>query len=321
MISSERPSDVPPLARRRTIGTGPRAVIDREYVLAHQQSGDHARFLRAPGLRLDGVEAAFVAVTRNDILLVERPDRAFFLHCYQGSLCIERPNKPPVVLRPNDSVGIEKSARLLIKAEGGGEVTLFLSSIPRRHAYIANLNDDIIFISAGEEPISSMMRLMVEAARLELARGTVDMEVVRRLCEVIMLQLLRRVQVGVVRMGQAPEAIRYDAHILRAWSAYFAAPSAPWTVEKLADAAGLSRSAFFERFRTIFGAPPLETLTRIRLDHAKQLLTASQAPLPEIAVAVGYQSESALIRAFKREFGIAPGQWRKEAACKVSAAS
>ncbi len=144
-----------------------------------------------------------------------------------------------------------------------------------------------------------MMRLMVEAARLELARGTVDMEVVRRLCEVIMLQLLRRVQVGVVRMGQAPEAIRYDAHILRAWSAYFAAPSAAWTVDRLADAAGLSRSAFFERFRAIFGAPPLETLTRIRLDHAKQLLTASQAPLPEIAVAVGYQSESALIRAFR----------------------
>ncbi len=136
MISSERPSDVPPLARRRTIGTGPRAVIDREYVLAHQQSGDHARFLRAPGLRLDGVEAAFVAVTRNDILLVERPDRAFFLHCYQGSLCIERPNKPPVVLRPNDSVGIEKSARLLIKAEGGGEVY----SIPEQHPATARLH-------------------------------------------------------------------------------------------------------------------------------------------------------------------------------------
>lgn len=289
--------------------------------MADQQSGDHARFLRAPGLRLDGVEADFVAVTPDNILTIERPDRAFFLHSHRGPLCIERPGKLPVFLRPNDSVGIEKSARLLIRAEGVGEATLFLSSIPRRHAYIANLNDDIIFIPAGEEPISSVVRLMVEAARLELARGTVDMEVVRRLCEVIMLQLLRHVQVGVVRMGRAPEAIRYDAHILRAWSAYFAAPSAPWTVEKLADAAGLSRSAFFERFRTIFGAPPLETLTRIRLDHAKQLLTASQAPLPEIAVAVGYQSESALIRAFKREFGIAPGQWRKEAVCRGLQAS
>ncbi len=65
-----------------------------------------------------------------------------------------------MVLRPNNSVGIEKSAPFVVKAEGGGEVTLFLSSIPRRHAYIANLNDDIIFISAGEEPISSMMRLI-----------------------------------------------------------------------------------------------------------------------------------------------------------------
>jgi AraC-like DNA-binding protein len=114
-------------------------------------------------------------------------------------------------------------------------------------------------------------------------------------------------------MGQAPEAIRYDEHILRAWSAYFAAPSESWTVERLAEAAGLSRSAFFERFRSIFGAPPLETLTRIRLDHAKQLLSGSQAPLSEIALSVGYQSETALMRAFKREFGVSPGKWRKGA--------
>lgn len=282
--------------------------------MTDQQSGDHARFLRAPGLRLDDVEAEFVAIGRTAPFAVARADRAFFLFALSGSASVERAGKIPTHLLEGDALGIEKGAAMTIRAAGHDGAVLFVSSIPRRHAYIANLPDDIIHIAAGERPMSSMLRLMVEAARLELERGVADMEVVRRLCEVIMLQLLRRVQIGVVRMGQAPEAIRHDAHILRAWSAYFAAPSAPWTVEKLADAAGLSRSAFFERFRTIFGAPPLETLTRIRLDQAKQLLEASQAPLPEIAVAVGYQSESALIRAFKREFGVAPGQWRKGAA-------
>ncbi|MGH9692936.1 MAG: helix-turn-helix transcriptional regulator [Bryobacteraceae bacterium] len=229
-------------------------------------------------------------------------------------MTVERADKAPTRLHEGDSVGIEKGTAMSINTDGTDIALLFVSSVPRRHAYIANLSDDILFISTADEPFSSVIRLMVDACRLELERGAADPDVVRRLCEVIMLQLLRRVQVGVVRMGQAPEAIRYDAHILRAWSAYFAAPSAAWTVEKLAEAAGLSRSAFFERFRGIFGAPPLETLTLIRLDHAKQLLTASQAPLPEIAVTVGYQSESALIRAFKREFGISPGQWRREAA-------
>jgi AraC-like DNA-binding protein len=281
--------------------------------LTDQQSGDHARFLRAPGLRFDDVEANFVAIGSDILVTVPRADRAFFLFASAGSVSVERAGKAPTHLHEGDALGIEKGAAMSIKAMGGDGALLFVSSIPRRHAYIANLPDDIIFIAAGEEPISSVIRLMVEATRLELARETVDMEVVRRLSEIIMLQLLRRVQAGVVRMGQAPDAIRHDAHILRAWSAYFAAPAEAWTVDRLANAAGLSRSAFFERFRTIFGAPPLETLTRIRLDHAKELLTASQAPLPEIAVAVGYQSESALIRAFKREFGVAPGQWRKEA--------
>jgi AraC-like DNA-binding protein len=264
-------------------------------------------------LRFDDVEAEFVAIAADAARAIARPDRAFFLFAYRGAVTVERVDKAPTHLQEGDSLGIEKGAAMSIKATGNEGALLFVSSIPRRHAYIANLQDDIIFIAAGEEPTSSVMRLMVEATRLELAREAVDMEVVRRLSEIIMLQLLRRVQAGVIRMGQAPEAIRYDAHILRAWSAYFAAPSAPWTVEKLAEAAGLSRSAFFERFRGIFGAPPLETLTRIRLDHAKQLLETSQASLPEIANAVGYQSESALIRAFKREFGMAPGQWRKEA--------
>ena len=275
------------------------------------QSGDHARFLRAPGLRLDDVESELIALSPDTSRVVERTDRAFFLHVCDGSLILERPGIPPAFLRVGDLLGIEKGSRLSIRADRCDEAILLISSIPRRHAYIANLPDDMIYIAADEQPMAAMLRLMVEAIRLELASGAADVEVIRRLSEVIMLQLLRRVQVGIVRMGQAPEAIRYDEHILRAWSAYFAAPSEPWTVERLADAAGLSCSTFFERFRSIFGAPPLETLTRIRLDHAKQLLTGSQAPLTEIALSVGYQSETALMRAFKREFGVSPGKWRK----------
>ncbi len=76
--------------------------------MTDQQSGDHARFLRAPGLRLDGVEAELVALNPDDPLVVERADRAFFLHVCEGSLSLERPGKPPAFLRVGDSLGIEK---------------------------------------------------------------------------------------------------------------------------------------------------------------------------------------------------------------------
>ena len=115
---------------------------------------------------------------------------------------MERPDGPPAFLHGGDSLGIEKGAGLSIQADRCDEATLFMSSIPRRHVYIANLPDDMIFIAADEQPMASMPRLMVEAIRLELARDVAEIEVIRRLSEVIMLQLLRRVQVGIVRTRQ-----------------------------------------------------------------------------------------------------------------------
>ena len=92
--------------------------------------------------------------------------------------------------------GSRKAPDYLIKADRCDEATLFISSIPRRHAYIANLPDDMIFIAADEQPMASMLRLMVEAIRLELCAWRRRNRGDPPLSEVIMLQLLRRVQVG-----------------------------------------------------------------------------------------------------------------------------
>jgi len=281
--------------------------------LTDRQSGHHGRFLRAPGLRLDGVDAEIVELAARGVRDVGRADRAFFLHCITGSAMIVRREHAAITLAAADSVGIEKGGPLTISAAPDADAVLLVSSVSRRHAYIASLPDDAVIVRADAPP-APMLARMADAIRLEIEQGAADAEVIRRLCEIIMLQLIRHVQSGLARMGQPPDAIRHDQHILRAWSAYFAEPAAAWTVERLASAAGLSRSAFHDRFRSIFGAPPLETLTRLRLEHARELLGGSQATLPDIAVAVGYHSESALIRAFKRQFGVSPGQWRKGAA-------
>jgi len=81
-------------------------------------------------------------------------------------------------------------------------------------------------------------------------------------------------------------------------------------VKALAEAAGLGRTAFSERFRNAVGVPPLTALTDLRLDQALNLLRG-KTPLIEIAFTVGYNSEAAFVRAFHRKYGVSPGRYRQ----------
>jgi len=87
--------------------------------------------------------------------------------------------------------------------------------------------------------------------------------------------------------------------------------AANWTVETLAAAAGMSRSAFALRFKDKVGQSPLEYLTRWRMFRAAQLLRHGERALVEIAGSVGYESEAAFNKAFKRTTGSAPGAYRR----------
>lgn len=88
-------------------------------------------------------------------------------------------------------------------------------------------------------------------------------------------------------------------------------PSAPWTLESLAREVGLSRSAFAERFTAFVHMPPMQYLARWRLQVAARMLESGTVTVGQAASAVGYQSEAAFNRAFKREVGQAPGAWRR----------
>ena len=89
-------------------------------------------------------------------------------------------------------------------------------------------------------------------------------------------------------------------------------PSEPWTLDSLAREIGLSRSAFAERFTTYVQMPPMQYLGRWRLQIAARLLEAPSVSIAQAAAEVGYQSEAAFNRAFKRYAGLAPGAWRRE---------
>jgi AraC-like DNA-binding protein len=89
-------------------------------------------------------------------------------------------------------------------------------------------------------------------------------------------------------------------------------PAEAWTVESLARACGTSRSVLAERFQHFVGAAPMEYLTQWRMLLAANLLRGSSAPLARIAEDVGYQTDTAFIRAFRREYGMPPAMWRRQ---------
>jgi AraC-like DNA-binding protein len=98
-------------------------------------------------------------------------------------------------------------------------------------------------------------------------------------------------------------------------------PANSWTVESLAARAGLSRAAFAKKFHTMVGEPPLTYLTHWRMTTAARLLRESDAPLASVAARTGYGSEFAFAKAFKREYGQAPGGYRRAHAALVAAAA
>ncbi|MFC5824640.1 AraC family transcriptional regulator [Nonomuraea insulae] len=103
-----------------------------------------------------------------------------------------------------------------------------------------------------------------------------------------------------------------DPAIIAALSGIHRDPSRPWTVEELGTRGGLSRTAFARRFTALVGRPPLTYLTWWRMITAQRLLRDSEAPLSVVARQVGYASEFAFANAFKREYGIAPGKYRRQ---------
>jgi AraC-like DNA-binding protein len=93
-------------------------------------------------------------------------------------------------------------------------------------------------------------------------------------------------------------------------------PCHPWTISELAAESGASRSGLAERFTRFLGEPPLTYLTRWRLLLAATKLQTTHNTVLQVAFEVGYESEAAFNRAFKREFGVPPAQYRRSLTAK-----
>ncbi|MNZ10252.1 HTH-type transcriptional activator Btr [compost metagenome] len=138
--------------------------------------------------------------------------------------------------------------------------------------------------------------------------------VLAKLAEVLFIEVLR------LYMNEQAEgrtgwlAGLGDRIVGTALSALHRSPAQAWTLEELARTAGTSRSVLAERFQQLVGSSPMQYLTQWRMLLAANLLSRSNAPLARIAEDVGYQTDTAFSRAFRREFGAPPAAWRRSRA-------
>ena len=136
-------------------------------------------------------------------------------------------------------------------------------------------------------------------------------EMTSRILDVLFIQVLRA---WAVRPDATPGWLTgaMDPVIGDAITSIHANPAHPWTIERLAGKASLSRSAFAERFARRVGTPPAAYIARVRLESAADLLQYTTQSIGAIAGQAGYDSDAAFSRAFARRYGMPPSRWRRE---------
>ncbi|HYP87443.1 MAG TPA: AraC family transcriptional regulator [Polyangiaceae bacterium] len=112
-----------------------------------------------------------------------------------------------------------------------------------------------------------------------------------------------------------------DLRVTRALKALQAEPARRWTVKELAKLAGASRASLVRLFHASTGTSPKRWLTRYRLERAAELLSLGEQPLAHVAASVGYVSEFAFSRAFKRRYGVAPAHYRQQTSLTLRCAA
>ncbi len=143
--------------------------------------------------------------------------------------------------------------------------------------------------------------------------------VVAKLSEALFAETLRR-YVDLLPPGQTGWlAGARDPDVGSALALVHRQPSAHWTLAELARRVGVSRSVLAERFRHFLGVPPMAYLMHWRLQLAAQLLASTRHSVAQIAAQVGYESEPAFNRAFKREFGSPPARFRMKSRAAAAA--
>ena len=205
-----------------------------------------------------------------------------------------------------------------LQAGGGGENTRFvcgymvcdpficrpiLEGLPR--IMKVNLRTD----RSGHWLENSILHLADEATSHRAGSDAM----LAKLSEALFVETLRRYIAGLPEEQTGWFAGARDPIVGKSLAILHSRVNHPWTIADLAKEVGLSRSSLVERFSRFLSVPPMTYLTRWRLQSAARSLTTTPRGTADIAADVGYESEAAFNRAFKREFGLPPARYRREA--------
>lgn len=250
-----------------------------------------------------------VSLAAGDIVMLPHGDEHLFGNG-SGGATIDGEASLPAML-----TGELKTSHL---GSGDGERThvicgYLVSEAGLARAVLSSL-PSIVRVPIRSDPYGQGLENMIHHAVEQAASGAPGSGViVARLAEVLFAEALRRylAQLPTGRTGWLAGAA--DAVVGRALECLHRRPAHPWTVDELAQAAGISRSALTERFARYLGQAPIAYLTDWRLELAAERLRTTSRSVLQVAGEVGYESEAAFNRAFKRRFAMPPAAYRRSA--------
>lgn len=246
---------------------------------------------------------ARVSLASGEVVLRAR-DLVLLPHCSAHRLDDGSTRGKRMAARPSSTL-MEDGVR-----GGDGARTAFVSGCFRfsagaTHPLVRSLPEIVLFRAADASPL---LRSLVDLIALESSAPTSGSSVIlARVTDCLLVHALRS------RTAEEGDGLRAlgDPGVATALERMHAAPGDAWTVEKLAAAAGLSRSGFAARFQELVGEPPLRYLTQWRVMKAAAWLTETKDSVDEIAGRLGYESGPAFQKAFKRVKGVGPGAFRR----------
>jgi AraC-like DNA-binding protein len=252
-------------------------------------------------MEIDG-EATPQALSAGDGFVLTR-GRAFVLRDAAGS----------PVLRCEDLLAGREGETCAVG--GGGARTTVISGTlgfdPAASGPLLEVLPPLLHLRADEDE-GGILRTTLELLAAETGGDRLGRaQVCARLGEILFVQAIRRFAARRAEGGVCWLSALADPHVGAALRAMHGDLARPWTVATLARAAGSSRSGFALRFRALVGETPLGHLARWRMHHASGLLRGGDRGLGQVAEQVGYESEAAFSRAFKRIVGRAPGAVRR----------
>ena len=257
-------------------------------------------------LRVIGGEEEEVHLGRGDLVLLPRNE----MHLMGSDLGLA-PVLGSEVIQPGKDGGL-----FTIRLGGGGAETRmvcgYLGSDSTALNPLIRALPSVIRLKAEENSDAAWVRSTFQFAAEEVAGGRPGSEtVLAKLSELLFVESVRRYAETLPDDETGWLAGLRDPHVAKALALFHRDVGRSWTHDELSREVGLSRSALADHFTRLVGTAPMQYLANWRMQVAAQKLRNSTASLAQIADAVGYDSEAAFSRAFKKIYGTAPGAWRR----------